>query len=56
MNPNLLYLRSVAKSIVLERGWATPAELDAMEQALSEDPRNPESFFLLPVCWAVGWA
>jgi len=56
MNPNLLYLRSVAKSIVLERGWATQSELDAMEQALDEDPGNPESFFLLPVCWAVGWA
>jgi SAM-dependent methyltransferase len=56
MNPNLAYLRSVARPIIAERGWATPSEVDAIEKALEEDPGNPESFFLLPVCWAVGWA
>lgn len=55
MNPNLAYLRSVARPIIQERGWATPDEIDAMEKALEEDPSNPESYFILPVCWAVGW-
>lgn len=55
MNPNLAYLRSVAKPIIRECGWATEAEIDEMEQALEEDPANPESFFILPVCWTVGW-
>lgn len=54
MNPNLAYLRSVARPIIAERGWATEAEVAAMEQALEEDPANPESLFMLPVCWAVG--
>jgi SAM-dependent methyltransferase len=55
-NVNVLYLRSVGRPVVLEQGWATEAELDEMEQALIESAEDPQSLFVLPVCWAIGWA
>lgn len=55
LNPNVAYIRSVARKVVLEQGWATVEEVDAMEAALLAADEDPDAMWVLPVCWALGW-
>jgi hypothetical protein len=43
----------VGRPVALEYGFATPAQLDAMESALLEWGRNPDAMWVLPIGWAL---
>jgi hypothetical protein len=41
--------------VALEQGWATEQELAAMAAALTTWGEDPDAFFMVPVCRAIGW-
>jgi SAM-dependent methyltransferase len=48
-------LRGMVAPVALEQRWVTPAEMDAMAEALSAWGEHPDAFRTLPICSAIGW-
>jgi SAM-dependent methyltransferase len=49
------YFGAVGRPVALEQGWATAAELDAMEAALRAWGNNPDAMWVIPISWALAW-